>query len=119
MDEQRRSERRKLLAFTPVFDSRQNTLLGYLGDLTMGGAMMIGEKPMEINRQILLAIEFPKTDELPATRMTIPARVAWCRQEQTPKYFNTGFEFQEISEQNKTVIEAILERYQFRQEVPG
>jgi hypothetical protein len=93
--------------------------LGYLGDLTIQGAMMVGEKPMEIDKQIRLAIDFPETPELPAIRMTIPARVAWCRQEKNPRYFNTGFEFQEIDQQNKKFIEAILERYQFRREMPA
>jgi Tfp pilus assembly protein PilZ len=119
MSQQRREERKKLIAFTPVYDSHQNILLGYLGDLTIQGAMMVGEKPMEIDKQIRLAIDFPETPELPAIRMTIPARVAWCRQEKNPRYFNTGFEFQEIDQQNKKFIEAILERYQFRREMPA
>ena len=118
MDDHRKDERKKLIAFTPVYDSRQNTLLGYLGDLTIQGAMLVGEKSMEINRQLTVAIDFPETPELPATRMIIPARVAWCRQEKNSRYFNTGFEFQEISQQNKRIIEAILERYQFRREMP-
>jgi hypothetical protein len=50
--------------------------------------------------------------------MTIPAHVAWCRQEEHLTYYNTGFEFQEMTESNKRVIEAILERYQFRREMP-
>ena len=118
MNKQRKEERKKLLAFTPVYDSHQNILLGYLGDLTLQGAMMVGEKPMEIDRQVSLGIDFPETPEFPATRITIPARVAWCRQDKNPRYHHTGFEFREISQQNQKVIEAILERYQFRREMP-
>jgi hypothetical protein len=48
------------------------------------------------------------------TRIVIPSRVAWCKQDDTPQGFNIGFQFIEVSAENATVIEAILERYQFR-----
>ena len=118
MSEHRKEERKKLMAFTPVHDLHQNILLGYIGDLTLQGAMMVGEKPVEINKQITLAIDFPETPELPARRMAIPARVVWCKQEEYPHYFNTGFEFQQINEHDKKIIEVILERYQFRRDMP-
>lgn len=114
MNEQRKNERRKLMAFTPVYDSQHKALLGYLGDLSREGAMLVGEKPMEVNTEMTLMIDFPATPELPARRVIIPVRVAWCRQEKGTQYFNTGVEFLEINEQNKTIIEAILKRYQFR-----
>ncbi len=114
MDEQRKNERRKLIGFTPVYDCQQNLLLGHLEDLSMQGAMLIGKKPIEINKQMMLAIGFPETPQFPAKRATIPARVAWCRQEQNPQYFNIGFEFKEIDLENKAAIKAILEKYRLR-----
>jgi hypothetical protein len=119
MSEQRKEERKKLLTFTPVFDLQKNNLLGYLGDLTLEGAMLVGNNPAEVDKKLTLAIEFHETPEIPATRMTIPARVAWCKHEQTSTYFNTGVEFLELTDENKMVIVAILERYQFRQEPPS
>ena len=118
MNEHRKEDRRKVMTFTPVYDLHENILLGYLGDLTLQGALMVSEKPMEPDRKITLAIEFRETSEIPATRMTIPAHVAWCRQEEHLTYYNTGFEFQEMTGQNKRVIEAILERYRFSREMP-
>lgn len=117
MEEHRKNERKKLSAFTPVFDSQHKIPLGYLADLSREGAMLIGEIPMEVNTQTTLMIDFPATPEFPARRVIIPARVAWCRQEKNSLYYNAGFEFEVIDEQNKTVIEAILERYQFRREM--
>jgi Tfp pilus assembly protein PilZ len=114
MNEKRGNERKKLTAFTPVYDSRQNILLGYLGDLTIQGAMVVGENPMEVNTQITLAIEFPETPKLPARRVAIPARVAWCSHEESLHSFKTGVEFQELNQEDKKIIEAILERYQYR-----
>lgn len=119
MSKLRKEERKKLTAFTPVYDLRNNILLGYLGDMTLQGAMVVGSTPMEINKELTLGIEFNETPEIPATRMTIPARVAWCKREERSTYYNTGVEFVELTDQNKTVIAAMLERYQFRKEPPA
>jgi hypothetical protein len=118
MSKLRMEKRRKVMTFTPVYDLHANILLGYLGDLTMKGALMVSEKSVEIDQTLTLAIEFRKTSEIPAKRMTIPARVAWCKQEEHRTYYNTGLEFQEVTEQNKKVIEEILKMYQFSREMP-
>ncbi len=118
MAEQRKNERKKLIAFTPVYDCQRNLLLGQLGDLSMQGAMLIGKKPMEVDEQIVLSIGFPETPQFPARPAIIPARVAWCRQEQNPQYFNIGFEFQATDQENKAAIKAILDKYRFRYKAP-
>jgi hypothetical protein len=112
--QERKEERKKLMAFTPAYDLHQNILLGYLGNLSLQGAMVLGKKPGEIDTKLTLAIEFHETPETPATRMTLPVRVAWCQQEGNSTDYITGFEFLELTDQNKRVIEAVLERFQFR-----
>jgi hypothetical protein len=112
MSEQRREERKKLITFTAVHDFRKSTLLGYLGDLTLQGAMLVGSRPVEVNKTLTLEINFPETPETPATRATLRARVAWCRHEEQYDYYNTGVEFLELTDQNKALIAAILKRYQ-------
>ncbi len=118
MSKLRMEKRKKVMTFTPVYYFFSNILLGYLGDLTMKGALMVSEKPVEADRTLTLAIEFRKTSENTTTRMTIPARVAWCKLEEHHTYYNIGLEFQEMTEQNKKVIEAILKKYQFSREMP-
>jgi hypothetical protein len=118
MSEQRKVERKILTTFTPVYDLQKNILWGYLGDLTLQGAMLVGSKPVEIDQYLTLAIDFHETPETPATRMIVPVRVAWSKHEKQSAYFNTGVEFQDLSNDNKLVIVAILERYQFRKDLP-
>jgi c-di-GMP-binding flagellar brake protein YcgR len=119
MSEHRKEERRKAMIFTPVYDKAANVLMGYLGDLTLQGALMVSEKPVEISKNFTLAIEFRLASGAPTKRITIPARAAWCKREQDKTYYNTGFEFLEMTEMNKKVIEAVLERYQFVHEIPA
>ena len=118
MSERRKEERRRLVTFAPVYDLQKGGLLGYVGDLNLLGMMLLGKTPMELERHLTLAVKFPETPETPATRVTIPARVAWCRQEEESAYFLIGFQFLELSAENQQVIEAVLRRFQFRPEPP-
>ena len=119
MSKPRKEERKKVMTFTPVYDLHENFLLGYLGDLTLIGALLVSEQPIEPSRSFTLAIEFRETSETPATRMKIPTQVTWCRQEEHLTYYNTGLEFLEMTEPNKKVIEAVLAKYQFSRNLPS
>jgi len=119
MNEHRKEERKKLMTFTPVHDLNKDTLLGYIADLTSNGALLIGERPIAVDMQLTLAIDFPETPEFHAIREVIPARVAWCKQEQEARYYDTGVEFHDLDQHKESILEAILERYQYRQEESG
>jgi PilZ domain len=115
MDERRRETRRKLMAFTPVYDLRPRTLLGYLGDLTARGALVIGEKLVTINKETMLEIDFPSDlPDINVLPITIPVRFAWCHQDESPSYFNIGVEFTEVTPEQADFFQRILERYHFR-----
>jgi hypothetical protein len=115
MDNQRKESRKKLVAFTPVYDLLHKTLIGYVGDLTPLGVMVVGQKQLEINKSLTLGIEFPDNEsDTHTVKMAISVRTAWCRPDETPQYFNIGFEFLDISPENTRIIGVILERYRFR-----
>lgn len=115
MSERRRETRRRLTAFTPVYDLHPRTLLGYLGDLTLRGAMVVGTNLTTIGKETELEISFPSDlPEIRTFKVTIPARVAWCRQDESPQYYNIGLEFLEVSPENAELFEQILARYHFR-----
>lgn len=115
MSERRRETRRKLMAFTPVYDLHPRVLLGYLGDLTLRGALVIGAKMITINKDTVLEIIFPSDlPDLPLMPVTIPARIAWCRPDEDPQYFNIGVEFLKVSPEYKELFLEILNRYHFR-----
>jgi hypothetical protein len=114
MADERKEKRKKLMAFTPVHDQEKNILLGYLGDLTMKGALVIGEKPLETDTLTTLAFDFPETPEFPGRRVFFPVRIAWSKREPEAEYYDSGVEFQELSDENTDILKSILERYQYR-----
>jgi hypothetical protein len=119
MSEHRKEERKKLTSFMLVYALPEQILLGYLGDMTLRGAMVVGSRPVETDKALTLSIEFNEIPEIPNTKLTFPARVAWCKHEAQSPYYNSGVEFIDLTDQNKKVIEAILERYQFSKTPPA
>ena len=119
MGEKRKEERKRLLAFTPVYALHPRVLLGYVEDLNSLGTMMISEKPMEPDTSLTLEINFPDDmPNVPNHLMRLPVRVAWCRDESNHHHYDIGFEFTDLKADDKEVIEVILRRFEFRHELP-
>ena len=119
MSERRRQPRKTLMSYTQVFDLYGGTLIGYLGDLNLLGIMAIGDRPMDIDTRLTLAIELPDLPDVKATRMTIAARVAWSQQDISPQFYNIGFEFLELTPEQTKIIEKVLDKYYFRRDGPS
>ena len=54
-----------------------------------------------------------------ATRLALPARVVRCNQDLSPEYFNIGVEFEIVTDDQKNIIEAVIENYEFRRQHPN
>lgn len=119
MEERRKEERKTLVAYTQVYDLYGGAaLIGYLGDLTVKGAMIISEKTIAKDVEMTLAIELPELPSIKASRITLPARVAWCEKDISPEFYNVGFEFKEVKPEQKDIIESIIKNYEFRRDAP-
>src|SRR5512133_1025262 len=118
MQERRKAQRKNLMSYSQVFDLYGGHLLGYLGDLHLQGAMIIGQKLLDENTVVTLAIELPDLPNTSTTRITVPARVAWCEPDISPEFFNIGFEFQEVRTEQADLIQSIMDQYEFRRTPP-
>ena len=115
MSDQRKDIRKKLMAFTPVYDSISRSLLGYVGNINILGIMIISEHSLDMGREVILNIEFPKSlAEAQEKNLITPARVAWCNQDQAAKSYMIGFEFTKLTPEQTETIRIIMERYDFR-----
>ncbi|MBK6647791.1 MAG: PilZ domain-containing protein [Anaerolineales bacterium] len=117
MFDKRKEPRKKLMAFTPVYTLHPKTLLGYLEDLTLRGARVVGDVPLEADKHVTLMIEFPKdTASLPPEPFTIQARLARAGRDET-RYENLGFEFVDVTAEQMSILEAVIQRYEFKREI--
>ncbi|HMS00132.1 MAG TPA: PilZ domain-containing protein [Anaerolineales bacterium] len=119
MQDRRKQPRKNLMSYSQVFDLYAGRLIGYLGDLNLLGAMVIGDEPMSLDTKLTASIQLPELPNVSATRMAVPVRVAWCQQDLSPEYFNIGFEFELVTDDQKRIIQAVMENYEFRRESPN
>jgi len=119
MQERRKQARKNLMSFSQVFDLYEGRLMGYLGDLNLLGAMVIGDQPMEINSELAISIQLPELPGINVPRLALPVRIAWCHKDLSPEYFNIGLEFQLVTDKQKNVIELVMENYEFRRTPPN
>jgi hypothetical protein len=119
MQERRKQKRTDLMSYSQVFNLYNGKLIGYLGDLNLLGAMVIGDEPLEVNTSLTISIQLPELDGLNATRMVLPVRVAYCQKDVSPEYFNIGLEFELVTDRQKEIVDAIIANYEFRRQSPG
>jgi hypothetical protein len=107
------------MSYSQVFDLSQGKLIGYLGDLNLIGAMVIGDEALKVNEKLMISIQLPELPKINVTRLALPVRVVWCHQDLSPEYFNIGLEFELITDEQKKIVEAVIENYEFRRQIPN
>lgn len=119
MQERRKQPRKDLMSYSQVFDVHGGYLIGYLGDLTSLGAMVISDAPLKADKELTIQIQLPELEGFSDETITVPVRVAWCQQDLSPDYYNVGMEFKKLTGRQNQIIEAILENYEFRRQKPN
>ena len=107
------------MSYSQVFDLSRGKLIGYLGDLTLLGAMVIGDESLNVEDKLTISIQLPELPKINAPRLTLPVRVVRCHQDISPEYFNIGLEFETVTPEQKEIIEAVLNNYEFRRQPPN
>lgn len=116
MDERRKETRKKVMTFVPVYETGASRhLLGYMRDLTLQGALVLGEKHMEPGSQHQLEIHLP--NDLPYGALSISARVAHVAADSDMGGYRIGFEFASVDGEQTLIIQTLLERYHFRHNI--
>jgi hypothetical protein len=118
MEERRRQPRKDLMSYSQVFDLYNGKLIGYLGDLTQLGAMVISDEALQVNTNLTISIQLPELPKIKATRVAMPVRVAYCHKDISPEYFNIGLQFKLVTDHQKAVIDAVIQNYEFRRPAP-
>ena len=119
MQDRRRQPRKDLMSYSQVHNLHDGRLIGYLGDLTQLGAMVISDQFVDVDTSLHVSIELPELPDIQDTSMIISARVAYCHQDISPEYYNLGLEFSSVTEKQMSVIKAVMSNYEFRRQSPN
>ena len=114
MKERRRSKRRELLLFLPVYDLDKGEILGHLADITTDGIMLFSQQCIELGKKYALEIKVEdlrsalvyKTDEGEHECIQFSARSRWIAI--NPELYRTGFMFMEVSAESRVAIDHII-----------
>jgi len=113
MAEKRQSPRKDLIFYSRVSDGKSGRVLGYLLNITPGGAMILSEKTVDPDWLVELHIELP--EELSDLRyMIITARSLWCQLDINPEFYDAGFSFMDLPAEYIGLIERLTAEYGFR-----
>ena len=118
MQERRKQPRKELMSYSQVYDLYNGQLIGYLGDINLLGAMVIGDEQLEMNTTFTISIQLPELPGITATRIAMPVRVAYCKRDLSPEYFNIGPEFKLITDNQRKIIETLIDNFEFRRQTP-
>lgn len=112
MDEKRSLKRRHLFFYLRIFNRKDGNLIGYLGDITPEGIMLISEKPLETNRFFKLRMDLPGTST--AKRLEFEAKSIWCQPDVNPDFYDIGFQLLDMSKRDAATIGDLISDYGFR-----
>ena len=96
-----------------MFDRKTGRLLGYLGNITTEGIMIISEEPLEVDGEYKLRMDLPD-DLYQKAVLNFDALSMWCQPDIDPNFYNTGFRLIGISEHEKEIVNQILGDYEIK-----
>ena len=111
MDNRRQQERTYLTTFTQVLDRRSGRLLGYLADLTTGGALLVGDQNLETGSLLHLKIGLP--ENYPRQMILLDARVAWSQPESEPDTYKVGLQLVNPQPDDLSLLGRLISDYGF------
>jgi hypothetical protein len=114
MLERRKYPRKDLLLFANVFDSKSGRIVGTLLNLTLEGAMVLCENRITSDKEMELHIKLPD-NFVEKNELVFKANSRWCAPDINPEYFDVGYQFASVSDEDSKIIQVIIEKYGFNE----
>jgi len=86
----RRIERHQLPYFLKVFNSVTDKPIGFIGNVSEDGLMLISQLPMMVGAEFGLRLKIPIGDGCHQV-IDLWACCLWCHEDATPQHFDAGF----------------------------
>lgn len=108
----RRIERHQLSGFLKVFNRLTDKPIGYLGNVSEDGLMLISQLPMMVDVAFELRLKIPMADgDFQAIDLT--AMCLWSHEDVTPQHYDSGFRVVEATEAYGQLISALCHYFSF------
>ncbi len=108
----RRIERHQLPYFLQVFNRITDKPIGFLGNVSENGLMLISQLPMMINVDFELCLKVP-TVQGEFQTIDLTATCLWSHEDVNPQHYDSGFRVQNAPEEYGQLIDALLQYFSF------
>jgi len=112
MTDTRESERKFPICYLKVFDRESNKMVGRVVDISTEGMRLVGDSPLEFNREYRLRMPMPEAVR-PEKQVAFDADVRWTGPDLNPDFSDTGLKLSNVSEEDHRVINHLLRSYVF------
>ena len=92
VDERREFDRHPTSFYSEVRYADTGELVGSLTEISAGGMMLVGDKPLEVGRKLRLQIELPR-EVGPGPHLEVTAQVCWSDRDPNLYLYASGLEF--------------------------
>ena len=109
---ERRIERHQLSYFLQVFNRRTDKPIGYLGNVSEDGLMLISQLPIMVDVDFELRFKIPGPEGDFQT-IDITATCLWSHEDINPQHYDSGFSVTQASDGYTRLISALLNYFSF------
>jgi len=109
----RRIEQHQLPYFLEVFNSVTDKPIGFLGNVSQDGLMLISQLPIMTGADFELRLKLPSGKER-AQDIELQACCLWCHEDATPHHYDAGFSVRRAPPEYGQLIEALKRYFSFQ-----
>jgi hypothetical protein len=110
MEERRTLKRRHIMFYSRIFDRKTGKFLGFLGNVTTRGIMVISDEPIKQNINFKLRMDLPEYIYKKPV-LNFQGFSVWCKNDIDPNFNNTGFRLTQISEEDQDIVTRFIRDY--------
>ncbi|MBW3505091.1 MULTISPECIES: PilZ domain-containing protein [unclassified Pseudomonas] len=106
-------QRHQLTFFLKVFNRFTDKPIGFLGNVSEGGLMLISQLPMLVDANFEFRLKLPDTEGYPQF-IDLTARCMWCHEDVTPHYYDSGFVLYQPPAEYAALITSLQRYFSFQ-----
>jgi len=110
--QKRVGERKNLIYYLKVTDSKSSLPIGHAVDISPQGFMLTASDAIQPDVHFQLKLLLP-AETNGSWHLGFSATSRWCRPDENPAFYNVGFQFADISPEGLEIIGKLIEKYCF------
>lgn len=108
----RRIERHQLPYYLKVYNRYTDRPIGYLGNVSESGLMLISNVPLLVGPDFELQLKVPAHEgEIQLINLT--GSCLWCQEDTTPGFYDSGFMLLQVPVEYEQLVDALRRYFSF------